>query len=76
MYTRNGLHWVVSSHYRTDGLSQRKSKPEAKDAALTLVTDVKQAVETVQAAKGAAEVIFVTSAWGWMSETWTSLHIA
>ncbi|CAK9042551.1 unnamed protein product [Durusdinium trenchii] len=55
VYTRNGLHWVVSSHYRTDGLSQRKSKPEAKDAALTLVTDVKQAVETVQAAKGAAE---------------------
>eukprot|EP00435_Cladocopium_sp_Y103_P065124 s58_g27.t1 len=42
----------------------------SKDAALTLVADVGKAVKS-EAAKGAAgssPMIFVTSAWGWMSE--------
>eukprot|EP00913_Durusdinium_trenchii_P035453 g33179.t1 len=74
------MHWAsLLQRAHPDEIWQSTQENEltaAKDAALTLVTDVKQAVETVQAAKGAAEVIFVTSAWGWMSETWTSLHIA
>ena len=43
----------------------------AKDAALTLVADVGKAIKS-EAAKGAesagSSLIFVTSAWGWMSE--------
>ncbi|CAK9052902.1 Leucine-rich repeat protein SHOC-2 [Durusdinium trenchii] len=66
------MHWAsLLQRAHPDEIWQSTQENEltaAKDAALTLVTDVKQAVETVQAAKGAAEVIFVTSAWGWMSE--------
>ena len=47
-----------------------KELTASKDAAMTLVADVGKAVKS-EAAKGAAgtsSLIFVTSAWGWMSE--------